>query len=94
MANVLHPSNVLVIDNTASGAVIDGRVAKINTIKWRGATTAGHTAVLTDQAGNHLWADVAAGANYVSGEYKGGGQWNNGIKCPTLASGIIDISFQ
>lgn len=93
MANTLHPSNVLVIDNIAAGATIDGRRVKINTIKWRGATTAGHTAILTDKNGNHIWGDMAAGANYVSGEYRGNGAWVDGIKCPTLASGIIEITF-
>lgn len=92
MANVFHPtSNTWVIDTPHATNVIDARRLKIHSIKWRGGTTAGHTAVVTDAAAGHVWADVAAGANYVSATYEEGQRWINGLKVPTLASGVLEI---
>ena len=83
-------SNTWLID-TAAATVIDARLLRIVSIKWIGATTAGHTAVVTDAAGGRVWSSVAAGANFESGSYEGGQQNILGLIVPTLASGVLEI---
>lgn len=91
MANAYHKgSNTWLID-TAAGTVIDARLLRILSIKWIGATTVGHQAIVTDSAGGRVWSDVANAANYVSASYEGGKQHVLGLIVPTLGSGVLEI---
>jgi hypothetical protein len=91
MANVYHPTtNTWVID-TAGAGVIDSRHLKISSIRWVGATTAGHQVVVNDAAGGRVWSTVAAGANNVEANFMGEEKWANGLIVPTLQSGYLEI---
>lgn len=93
MANLLgtHP---LIID-TPSGTALLTEPIRIQKIRWIGATTAGHTAVVTDVNNNVFWESVASGANYVESEDWSNLRWErrvmNGLKVPTLASGKLEL---
>lgn len=63
MANVVT-ANPLIIDTAGAGNILS-RELKINEIRWVGATTAGHSAVVRDKADRITWESVADAANYV-----------------------------
>ena len=100
MANDLT-GNPLVID-TAGVAVLLTEDLFVATVRWDGATTAGHQAVIQDQAGAVKWASRAAGANHVEAERispppsaastHSVPPWS-GLKVPTLASGTLYITL-
>lgn len=91
--NALAPA---IIDNcdpliyeVASTTILDSRKIYIKSIRWVGATTAGHTAVLQNKNGRVFWASEAAGNNFIDEFlYEG---WVEGIILSTLASGKIYI---
>ena len=89
MANDLT-QDPLIID-TAAATVLSTNNLYIKSIRWVGATTAGHTAIIHDQASNVIWSSVASGANYVESEIVE--QWVNGLIVPTLASGVLYIQI-
>lgn len=89
MANSLT-GNPWIVD-TAAVITID-RV-RCN-LRWVGATTAGHTCLIKDNAGRVVWRSVAGGANYVESDAvnPGGGPFNfQGLNVDTIASGILNI---
>lgn len=93
MPNTFHgTTNTWVID-TAGAGVVEPRTVRIQSIRWIGATTAGHQAIVTDTADGRIWSSVAGGANNVESEYFGGEQWYRGFKVPTLESGTLEIVF-
>jgi hypothetical protein len=59
--------NPWVLD-TASGTAVQTGNIKVSCIRWVGATTAGHQAILTDNAGKVVWEEVAAGSNFSTSE--------------------------
>ncbi len=63
---------------------------RIAGIRWVGATTAGHTAVIQDVNSVTLWASVANAANYVEESLAAPLLWTD-FKVTTLASGILYI---
>lgn len=91
MANV-HRKGLIVIDTVGSASVAQAVISKI---RWVGATTAGHTATVTDTAGNVFWASQASGANYVeSDDYAQRDQSKRtltGIVASALTSGTLYI---
>jgi len=90
MSNVIT-NNPLVIDTASSTAVTSGTFVAWM-IRWVGATTAGHTASIQDKNGNVRWASEASGANYVEEtHFEAKPQIFEGLKVPTLASGIVYI---
>jgi len=88
MANALT-DKVWVID-TAESLTTDP--VYIKKIRWSGATTAGHTAIIHDQAGKVVWSSVAAGANNVEAEQIES-HVINGLDVDTLASGTLYITI-
>jgi hypothetical protein len=86
--------NPLKID-TASGTAAATHPITVSKIRWVGATTAGHTAVIQDQYGNHFWDSICPGDNYVEESdfttYETKRKVLSGITVPTLGSGILYI---
>ena len=87
MANDLT-GNPLKIDTAAAGVDIARRLY-VKSIRWVGATTAGHTAILKDAAGRVIWESVAAGANHVEDDLIE--EWWDEIDVDTIASGKLYI---
>ena len=52
-----------VLKYTSSGTATGRRV--VGFLRWVGATTAGHTAVLADASGNEYFRSEADGANFI-----------------------------
>ena len=88
MANVA--GNPFKVDTASATAFLTTQV-KVRGIRWVGATTAGHTVVLTDAAGVEKWASVANAANYVESDTPSFSCL--GLAAPTLASGILYIEI-
>ena len=88
MANNLT-GDPLIIDTADAGAV-DAKTRTINGIRWVNATTASHTAVITDIDGKVIWSCAATGAGFTH-ESNIRFQVSGGFKVPTLASGILYI---
>ena len=93
MANDLT-KNPLVID-TASGSPALTTFIRIKKIRWIGATTAGHQAIVQDQNSNLCWESVASGANYTEEtDFNLNGPQRmvlSGLRVPTLGSGKLEI---
>lgn len=89
MANAWHRTGVWVID-TGSASVIDARHLKILDIRWVGATLAGHVATLTDRTGARIWKSVAGDENNLEEVYRN--QWVDGLICPEIGSGFIEVT--
>jgi arylamine N-acetyltransferase len=64
---------------------------RVQAIRWVGATTAGHLAIVQDQTGVEKWRAVAAGSNHVESDYMHDEKLWNGLKVPTLGSGVLYI---
>lgn len=89
MANVLT-GNPLVIDTAGAGVLrTDHRV--LRRVRWVGATTAAHAAVVQDAAGNLKWRSVASGSSYVEADTPNIAML--GLVVPTLGSGILYLYF-
>jgi hypothetical protein len=92
MANDLT-TNPLVVD-TAAATVLWTDYFKPKSVRWVGATTAGHAAEIQDQNGKVMYRAVADGANFIDDaliEREDPG-WN-GFKVPTLDSGKLYITY-
>lgn len=63
----------------------------VKSIRWVGATTAGHTAVITNKNGRTIWASEVAGANFIDESLWE--SWIDGLSISTLASGKIYIQI-
>ena len=90
MANSLSRAGVWVID-TAAATVIDARHLKILTIRWVDAVSAGDDARLTDKNGERIWSAVAADVNNEEEVFRN--QWVDGLICPTLTSGYLEVTL-
>lgn len=92
MANAfISTGNVWVLDTVNANKVTTVDLL-IRSIRWVGATTAGHQLVFTDTDDATLWESVASGANYVE-ESQVNTLWRAGFKLPTLGSGIAYITL-
>jgi hypothetical protein len=87
----------MIIDSTGTKRAAGERV-RIREIHWDAATTAGHTAVVTDINDVVKWKHtVAAANNNIQEDFKGlaqGGLVLNGLKVATLGSGVLYIYCQ
>ena len=77
--------------DTAAGTVLTTMKLRVKGVRWVGATTAGHTAIIHDQNSRIVWRSVATGANYVESDLIEN-DWD-GLIVPTLASGILYIEL-
>lgn len=95
MANDLT-TNPWVID-TASATALTAERMRIVSIRWVGATDAGHTAVLTNAAGKVVWAGNAGSADHSEESHPAGyrreGFNTVGLVAPTLGSGKLYIEY-
>ena len=81
---------------TAAATVLSADALRVRGVRWVGATTAGHTAVIQDKNARIVWSSVATGANYVESDMVNTGDrgWDwDGLIVPTLASGILYIEL-
>lgn len=90
MANDLT-YNPLVIDTAAATTLISYPIF-VKSIRWVGATTAGHTVSVQDPDGNVLWSSVAGGSNNIEADLIER-IWQDGFAVPTLQSGTLYIGY-
>lgn len=82
--------------DTAAATVLTTAALRVRGVRWVGATTAGHTAIIHDQNARVVWSGVATGANYAESDMINTGDrgWDwDGLIVPTLASGILYIEL-
>lgn len=89
MANQLS-GNPWVIDSTGTLTALQ---VQVRAVRWVGATTNAHTAVITDTDGLVLWASQAATATLGTPETSLIPFSAGGLKVPTLASGKLYLYF-
>jgi hypothetical protein len=77
------------IIDTAAATVLSTDRLRVGIIRWEGATTLAHAAVVQDAAGREVWSDQADAANYESETYPE--RDIEGLKVPTLGSGRLKI---
>lgn len=82
--------NPLIID-TPGATVLYGQI-KVKSIRWVGATTAGHVVEIQEPDGDVLWRSLASGANHVEADLIER-WWHDGFKVPTLGSGVLYIEY-
>lgn len=75
--------------DTAGVIYAKGNIIRPRSVRWVGATTAGHAAILEDGAGRVVWHSVASGANFVDVD-RPENFWD-GLEVATLQSGTIYI---
>ena len=87
-------SNPWILD-TAGATPITTDLIRVKGIRWVGATTAAHAAILKDQNGKVKWRSVASGANYVESDNLFTRPPNNwdGLVLDTLQSGVIFVEL-
>lgn len=101
MANSISASPPVIIVDTAytdpdtflkDVALGKTPAVKVKSLRWVGATTAGHECVVQDRDSEVIWAAKAEGANVevVDDVCK---MWTNGFKVPTLGSGKLYIAL-
>lgn len=85
--------NPHIIDTAGASLVATGNT-RIHNVRWVGATTAGHQAIIQDNAGRVVWESVAPAANYVEKDSINR-EAIGGYKVPTLGSGklYIDVEY-
>jgi hypothetical protein len=81
--------NPLIID-TASSTITEDHVTVVG-VRWVGATTNAHEAILTDTAGLVKWRSKHATAGLGIAESSGIRWTSGGLKVTTLGSGILYI---
>ena len=91
--------NPWVVD-TASATPITTDDVYLDTIRWVGATTAGHQAIVKDNKGtpDTIYEGLASGANFIDersfgAEYAGPRRVVGGLSVTTLGSGKLYIYF-
>lgn len=77
--------------DTPATTVLTTMKLRVKGVRWVGATTAGHTAIIHDRNSRIVWRSVATGANYVESDLIEN-DWD-GLIVPTLASGILYIEL-
>jgi len=89
MANDLTANPIKV--DTAGATALTSKTFTVYKIRWVGATTAGHTAVIHNEASQVIFAAEATGANYTESESFDPAQIVAGLIVPTLGSGALYI---
>ena len=77
--------------DTAAATVLSSDRLRVKGVRWVGATTAGHTAIIHDKNSRVVWSSVATGANYVESDLIEN-DWE-GLIVPTLGSGILYLEL-
>ena len=81
--NILHiTSSTDVVSSTT--------VMLLSSMRWVGATAAGHTCTVTDGAGNPLFSSVANAANFVDG-WVFDSKWIAGLILSAMDTGALDV---
>ena len=82
----------IIVDTPGAGTIL-ATSRRIVKVRWVGATTAGHTAVIQDSSDSrNVWESIAAGSNYVEDNVMNIAV--AGIKVPTLSSGKLYIHVE
>ena len=77
-----------VLDTT--GTIIPStRSVKVKSLRWLGATTAGHTCIIKDGGGRLRWKSIASGNNFL--DVDAPGFTLQGFVLDTLASGELHV---
>ena len=80
--------------DTAGAGIISAMNLYVKSLRWVGATTAGHTVTVKDSAGKVKYTSMASGANYVENALiENNVRWN-GLIVDVLASGIIYLEYR
>lgn len=77
--------------DTAGAVFPTGVPVRALSVRWIGATLAGHNAILMDAGGRIVWEAVADGTNYTA-ESRPANTWD-GLTVDTLDSGVIEIEL-
>lgn len=83
-------SNPIIID-TAAATALTSYAFTATKIRWVGATTAGHQAIVQNGNGIVKFSAEAVGANYTESEHFDPPLIFSGLIVPTLSSGTIYI---
>jgi hypothetical protein len=80
--------------DTPGASVLAADRIYVKGVRWVGATTAGHEAIIQDKNNRNVWRSLAAGANNVESDLIESipGYWD-GMKVPTLGSGELYITY-
>lgn len=76
------------IFDVSSSTDVVTRHMNLASLRWEGATTAGHACIITDLTGNPLFRSHANGANFVDG-WVFGKKSVDGIVFVSLDSGVV-----
>jgi len=82
----------IIVDTPGAGVLVSDPI-RVKGIRWVGATTAGHQAIVTDKNDNLKWKSVASGANNVESDFAEREKLWNGLKVTTLQSGELHIEL-
>ena len=74
--------------SASNDAVTDIHI--VSSLRWVGATAAGHNCRVTDTAGNVIFVGEADGANFTDG-WVFDRKWMNGIIAASMNSGTLQI---
>lgn len=78
-----------VFNFTASNDAVT-EICILSSLRWVGATAAGHLCRVTDTAGNVLFVSEADGANFIDG-WVFDRKWANGITIASMNSGSLQL---
>ncbi len=78
-----------VLKMTASGDAVT-EIYILDSLRWIGATAAGHRCSVTDTSGNVLFESEADGANFLDG-WVFAHLWANGVTVATMQSGALNM---
>lgn len=82
--------NPLVIDAASASFILPGDVV-VDLVRWVGATTVGHEAIIQDGSGNEFWASKVAATPAPPEHAPLGYTCPGGLKVTTLGSGKLYI---
>lgn len=93
---IVNTTSLLVVTSASSTDLLATKALKLLSVRWFGATTAGHGCVLKDGSDNTLWQSVAGGANYVeeSDLQHKVPPGARGFKVTTLGSGTVHLYYK
>jgi len=91
MSNLIDRDPMII--DTPGVSVLRTDPIRVRGIRWVGATTAGHQAIVTDQFGTIKWHSIANGGNNVEGDRLDNERLWSGLIVPTLESGKLYIEL-
>ena len=75
---------------SSTDAIPSSTVMVLSSLRWAGATAAGHSCEVTDAAGNVIFYSVANAANFVDG-WVFDNKWVAGLALTTMSSGELQV---